>query len=633
MRVYLSSTWEDLEPHRAKMREALEKLRLSAFEDLNWYGMEAFAANSVRNSLDVSLETLRKCDMYIGVLGRRYGSIPPDSDVSYVESEYNMAVIEGKPRLLFLMEEGCVEWEQLGEDPEEEKRARLAELRASFRDDRLLDHFESPADLAMKVVVACLPDLVGERFRGSIDYMRVSGSLPVGETTATLTLETSRHAILEDGVDPATVVAHLKDSSGSPVPDGEPVRWLVLGGAIADPISSETHDGRASTEVRPLNESEPGHLIITCVAARSGVSASVPIEYFPAEQRARAESEADVGGLADYREADIHIEVHPRVAGEWALLDVTNVGTRKAAFRAQGRIVRGSAETEEAYSIQWRESEEPAIEIEAGGGCRILNVASASIPLPFPAGGTRYTTVDFHTARIPIRQGETTESFRRTQTSFGGIELELVITSDPPLPQPFERHYLLRPTEEPDWLPIGEALREGGDARASAKIEFKEIDPLDRLAKAVEDLAERVRRSDLIEDEQNRPSFAATQVSLTRLEQEFIPVFRLRQLSGLPTAGVQWRFRGPRFHMDWHQASGDALARTHLTGTFDLRQDPQPDDRVGTDEIGLELRLPWEGVWAHELHRWPLQRQELPSKVLWDIGDQLLPADTWTEPS
>lgn len=613
------------------MREALEKLRINVFEDLAWYGMEAFVADPVLDSLAVSLETLGKCDMYVGVLGRRYGAIPADSDVSYVESEYNLAVIRDMPRVLFLMKEDCVEWEQFGEDPEEEKRASLVELRASFRDDRLLDHFESPADLAMKVVVALLPDLFGERLRGSIDYVRVSRSPPVGDATATLALEASSFATLDDGVHSATIVAHLRDSSGNPVPDGEPVQWLVLGGAIADPISAETHDGRASTEVRPLNESDPGHLIITCVAPRSAVSASVPIEYFPAEWRAPTESEDDVGGRAVHREADIHIEVHPRVADEWALLDVTNVGTRKAAFRAQGRIVRGSVETEEAYSIQWRESEEPTIEIEAGGGCQILNVASASIPLPFPTGGMRYTTFDFHTARIPIRQSEATEAFRRTQTSYGGIELELVITSDPPLRQPFERHYLLRATEEPDWLPLEEALREGGDARVSAKIEFKEIDPLDRLATAVEDLAGHIRRPDLVEDEQNRPSFAATQTSLTRLEQKFVPVFRLRQLSGLPTAGVQWRFRGPRFRMDWRQASGDALARTHVSSTFDLRQDPRPDDRVGTDEIGLELRLPWGGVWAYELHRWPLQRRELPSKVLWDIGDELLPADTWTE--
>ncbi|MDI6857184.1 MAG: hypothetical protein QME71_02590 [Dehalococcoidia bacterium] len=41
--------------------------------------------------------------------------------------------------------------------------------------------------------------------------------------------------------------------------------------------------------------------------------------------------------------------------------------------------------------------------------------------------------------------------------------------------------------------------------------------------------------------------------------------------------------------------------------------------------MGFEIRFRWRDCWRHELHRWPLTRKVLPHKVLWDIGDEILP--------
>lgn len=155
--------------------------------------------------------------------------------------------------------------------------------------------------------------------------------------------------------------------------------------------------------------------------------------------------------------------------------------------------------------------------------------------------------------------------------------------------------------------------------------------PLIRVGRTNQPMSAQEQRARLVQgqddwsEERDRPRYEVTQASVRRHESGFVPQFNVKQFSGDPVANLEWRFRGPRFPMEWRQASGAALQRTHFGATFDLSQSPQHDDTVGTDEMGFEIRFHWRGRWRSELHRWPITRRELPAKVLWDIGDELLP--------
>jgi hypothetical protein len=133
-------------------------------------------------------------------------------------------------------------------------------------------------------------------------------------------------------------------------------------------------------------------------------------------------------------------------------------------------------------------------------------------------------------------------------------------------------------------------------------------------------------------EERDRPRFEVTLAAVTRLESEFVPQFKLRQFSGDPVANLEWRIRGPRFSMDWRPARGSALDRTHVVNTFDLSRTPRPDDSVGLNEIGVEIRFHWRRRWRTELHRWPITRRELPNKILWDVRAEVLPPTETDEP-
>jgi hypothetical protein len=82
--VFVSSTYEDLKDERQAAVEAiLQAGHIPA-------GMELFAAEN-RKQYDVIRRWIDESDVFLLILGGRYGSIEPESGLSYVEAEFDYA--------------------------------------------------------------------------------------------------------------------------------------------------------------------------------------------------------------------------------------------------------------------------------------------------------------------------------------------------------------------------------------------------------------------------------------------------------------------------------------------------------------------------------------------------------------
>jgi Domain of unknown function (DUF4062) len=97
-RIFVSSTFKDLEECREKVRIVLRRIN---HEDV---AMEYFVAEDKR-PLDKCLEAVVSSDLYIGIFAWRYGYVPKGNEKSITELEYLKAVETRKDCLIFLLHE------------------------------------------------------------------------------------------------------------------------------------------------------------------------------------------------------------------------------------------------------------------------------------------------------------------------------------------------------------------------------------------------------------------------------------------------------------------------------------------------------------------------------------------------
>lgn len=102
LQVFVSSTYTDLLVERqAAVAAILKAGHIPA-------GMELFSAGD-RSQLEVIKRWIDASDAYMLILGGRYGSIDPNSGLSYTEFEYDYAVQQGKPLFAAVIEESELE--------------------------------------------------------------------------------------------------------------------------------------------------------------------------------------------------------------------------------------------------------------------------------------------------------------------------------------------------------------------------------------------------------------------------------------------------------------------------------------------------------------------------------------------
>lgn len=100
-RIFISSTYVDMIPYREAIQTAITNCDAVA------YGMERFVPAPIR-PLDRCYEEIAGSQIYVLLLGHRYGEIDSDTGKSYTELEYIKAKEMGLPILAFLLDTDAV---------------------------------------------------------------------------------------------------------------------------------------------------------------------------------------------------------------------------------------------------------------------------------------------------------------------------------------------------------------------------------------------------------------------------------------------------------------------------------------------------------------------------------------------
>lgn len=142
-KVYLSSPFWDLARHRAAVYRALRRLGHDVV------AMEDYVATDERPK-DKCLADVTACDLYVGVLAWRYGFVPPGENCSITELEMRQAAAQGKPRLMFLLDERA-RWPAARFDAD---LTPIRKLRDAVKLEVTVSHFHTAAELAELVAGA-----------------------------------------------------------------------------------------------------------------------------------------------------------------------------------------------------------------------------------------------------------------------------------------------------------------------------------------------------------------------------------------------------------------------------------------------------------------------------------------------
>ncbi|WP_454666991.1 DUF4062 domain-containing protein [Acinetobacter calcoaceticus] len=100
--IFVSSTYLDLiEERQAAVEAILKSGHIPA-------GMELFTASN-QSQWTIIQKWIDESDIYMLILGGRYGSIEPESGLSYTELEYNYALEKGKPLFAVVMKDAALD--------------------------------------------------------------------------------------------------------------------------------------------------------------------------------------------------------------------------------------------------------------------------------------------------------------------------------------------------------------------------------------------------------------------------------------------------------------------------------------------------------------------------------------------
>lgn len=153
--VFVSSTYQDLHHERQELIRALLEL------DCIPAGMELFPASD-DDSWTLIKRVIDESDYYLCVSAGRYGSVHPETGISYTEMEYDYAIEKGKPVVAFLHGNlSAIESSKVDNDAD--KREKLQSFHHKIRQKNIKEYTSADglASVATRAIVQLMKQKPG----------------------------------------------------------------------------------------------------------------------------------------------------------------------------------------------------------------------------------------------------------------------------------------------------------------------------------------------------------------------------------------------------------------------------------------------------------------------------------------
>lgn len=147
--VFVSSTFEDLRDARKEVSSALLK------SDCFPVGMELFPAADLEQ-FEYIKQVISESDYFVLVSAGKYGTLHPETGISYTEMEYDYALEIGKPVVRLLHKSPFEDLKGAAIESTDAGKSKLRKFREKLSKSRLVNYWDDPKDLGQQTVLALL---------------------------------------------------------------------------------------------------------------------------------------------------------------------------------------------------------------------------------------------------------------------------------------------------------------------------------------------------------------------------------------------------------------------------------------------------------------------------------------------
>ena len=150
MLIFISSTYQDLAVHRRTLEDSL------AISGIDFNAMEHFGA-SPTPPIQTCLAAVEHSEIFVGILGVRYGASPIGGKQSYTKREYRRAKSLGAPVFMFLIDmDNATVAPALVANETREQQARMRRLKDFVLSRHTVSYFTTAEDLARLVLASLI---------------------------------------------------------------------------------------------------------------------------------------------------------------------------------------------------------------------------------------------------------------------------------------------------------------------------------------------------------------------------------------------------------------------------------------------------------------------------------------------
>ena len=159
VRIFISSTWQDLQPEREAVERALHRMQDTSFTSMQYFGSRHDTPEQF------SLMEVERCNIYVGIFAHRYGS-------GITEKEYRRARERNIPCLIYFKDD-TVPVPPLYFERDPAAIASLEALKSELQAQHVVSLFVGPDNLASQVL-ADLHNRLGTQDMQASDDMQSS---------------------------------------------------------------------------------------------------------------------------------------------------------------------------------------------------------------------------------------------------------------------------------------------------------------------------------------------------------------------------------------------------------------------------------------------------------------------------